>query len=84
MLWGTNLALFQDPQDNSAMKGFDEYFEEFCAQKDLEIENSHPLATCTNGLALPLGPSPFQCKESEATGTLSGCRFGNPLSENYR
>ena len=29
------------------------------------------------------GPLPlsFQCKESEATGTSSGCHFGNPLSE---
>ena len=60
------------PQDNSAMKGFDEYFEEFCAQKDLEIENSHPSATCTNRLELTLLPDPFplQCKESKATGTI--------------
>lgn len=65
------------------MKGFNEYFKALCAHQDLEIENSHPSATCTNrlDLALPPGPSPFQCKESEATGTSLGCHFGNPLSE---
>ena len=81
MWWGVNVASFQDPQDSSVMK---DYFDTFCVKKDLEIENSHPSATCTDRLTLPLGPSLFQCRESRATGsgsTSPGFLFDNPLSE---